>query len=76
MDKSFNCNQCGKCCKNLLSKNEEILRGLTLLPEETSNFPKKSVMPAIGIGSSPDEDDFRILVYQIVTEQETMQNVN
>lgn len=68
MDKRFNCIRCGKCCKNLLLKDEEILRGLTLLPEETSNFPKTSVMPAIGIGTSPDEDDFRIFVYQIVND--------
>ncbi len=68
MDKRFNCIRCGKCCTNLLSKDEEILRGLTLLPEETSNFPKTSVMPAIGIGSSPDEDYFRILVYQIIND--------
>jgi Fe-S-cluster containining protein len=68
MDKRFSCIKCGKCCKNLLSKDERILRGLSLLPEEICNFPKTSIMPAIGLGSSPDEDDFRILVYQIVND--------
>lgn len=66
--KHFTCGRCGECCKNLLSEDEGILRGLSLLPHETRRFPKSSVMPAIGVGSSPNEKDFGILLYQILND--------
>lgn len=64
----FRCIRCGRCCRSLLSEDRGILRGLTLLPEETSLFPKSVVRPAVGVGRSPQDPDFRVLAYQLAVE--------
>ena len=64
----FRCTRCGKCCSALLSEDWGILRGLTLLPEETSLFPDDMVRPAIGIGKTPQDPGFRVLAYQLAVE--------
>ncbi len=64
----FSCIRCGKCCSLLLSEDRGILRGLTLLPEETSLFPENMVKPAIGVGETPHDPGFGVLVYQLALE--------
>ena len=64
----FRCIRCGRCCRSLLSEDRGILRGLTLLPEETSLFPESVVRPAVGVGRSPDDSNFRVLAYQLAVE--------
>ncbi len=64
----FRCIRCGKCCGSLLSEDRGILRGLTLLPEEAHLFPENLVRPAIGVGRSPNDSNFRVLAYQLAVE--------
>ena len=64
----FSCIRCGKCCSLLLSEDRGIMRGLTLLPEETSLFPENMVKPAIGVGDTPYDPGFRVLAYQLAVE--------
>ncbi len=62
------CQQCGKCCNDLIQPDRGILRGLSLLPEEIINFPKEQVKPYLGIGRRPHESNFRVIAYQLTTE--------
>ena len=64
----FRCTRCGKCCSVLLSEDRGIMRGLTLLPEETRLFPDDIVRPATGIGKTPQDPGFRVLAYQLAVE--------
>jgi len=64
----FSCIRCGKCCRLLVSENRGIMRGLTLLPEETSLFPENTVKPTIGVGETPHDPRFRVLAYQLAVE--------
>ncbi len=64
----FRCIRCGKCCSSLLSEDKGILRGLTLLPGEAHIFPESIVRPAVGVGRSPHDSDFRVLAYQLAVE--------
>jgi len=64
----FGCVRCGKCCSVLLSEDKGILRGLTLLPDETSLFPENMVKPAMGAGETPRDPGFRVLAYQLAVE--------
>ena len=61
----FNCQRCGKCCKDLVFKDSGVLRGLTLLPNEIKLFPEDLIKPYLGIGKRPYDKDFRILAYQL-----------
>jgi Fe-S-cluster containining protein len=65
---TFECLRCGRCCSSLLSEDQGILRGLTLLPEEHEQFPQPVVRPAIGIGRRPHERGFRIIAYQLTED--------
>ena len=47
----FECLKCSRCCTNLLVENNGFLKGLELMPEETSLFPVEHVFPSIAIGS-------------------------
>ena len=62
---SFNCRQCGLCCRELLPKDMGIRRGLTLLPEEAKLFHETQVKPYLGYGKRPYEKDFKIHAYQL-----------
>ena len=62
---SFTCHRCGKCCRDLLFKDNGILRGLTLQPEETKHFPEEHVKPYFGIGKRPYDPRFEIVAYQL-----------
>ncbi len=42
-----------------------LLRGLTLLPEETIQFNEEQVKPYLGIGPRPYEKGFKIIAYQL-----------
>ena len=62
---SFVCRMCGKCCRDLVLRDNGLLRGLTLLPEETKNFPDEQVKPYFGVGKRPYDPKFKILAYQL-----------
>ncbi len=64
---SFVCRLCGKCCRDLVFRDNGILRGLTLLPEETQYFPEEYVKPYFGIGRRPYDSKFKIFAYQLTT---------
>ena len=64
---SFTCRQCGKCCRDLVFKDNGILRGLTLLPDETQHFPETHVKPYFGVGKRPYDPRFKIHAYQLTT---------
>lgn len=64
---SFTCQECGKCCHGLLLRDHGILRGLTLLPEETVHFPEEHVKPYLGVGKRPYDPRFNIVAYQLTT---------
>ncbi len=64
----FECLKCGKCCRNLLQEDKGVLKGLTLLNEEISWFPKTSVKPAIGQGKRPYEKSFKTIIHQLNQE--------
>ena len=64
----FECLRCGRCCTDLLVEDRGVLRGLTLLPEEVSDFPESMVKPAVGIGKHPSEGGFTVIAYQLLEE--------
>lgn len=64
----FMCIRCGRCCAALLSEDRGILRGLTLLPGETSLFSESMVRPAVGVGETPSDPGFKVLAYQLAVE--------
>jgi len=64
----FECLRCGRCCTDLLAEDRGVLRGLTLLPEETASFPGSMVKPAVGIGRRPHERGFTVIAYQLTEE--------
>ena len=64
---SFVCRMCGKCCRELVFRDNGLLRGLTLLPEEIGNFPEEHVRPYFGVGKRPYDSKFKVLAYQLVT---------
>jgi Fe-S-cluster containining protein len=64
----FECQRCGNCCKDLLQKDKGVLRGLTLLNEDISEFPKTSIKPAIGQGKRPYENSFKTIAHQLNKE--------
>lgn len=66
---SYNCRRCGKCCRDLVQNDRGILRGLTLLPEETSLFPEDMVKPYLGLGKRPYESGFKVIAYQLTIEE-------
>ena len=64
----FCCTRCGKCCEGLVSEDKDVLRGLTLLPDEISIFPPGMVEPAIGVGRGPSCEGFIIVAYQLTAD--------
>jgi Fe-S-cluster containining protein len=64
---TFVCKRCGKCCSNHIWMERGVLRGLTLLPDEIHEFQKGVVKPAIGIGESPHDKTFNVIIYQLTT---------
>jgi Fe-S-cluster containining protein len=65
---SFICRQCGKCCHDLLTRDHGILRGITLLPEETKHYPEGLINPYLGEGKRPNDPKFKVIAYQLTTE--------
>lgn len=61
----FNCQQCGKCCRGLLLKDNGLLRGLTLLLEEIHLFSLNQMKPYLGFGKRPYSKGFKIMMYQL-----------
>ncbi|TRO50862.1 hypothetical protein E2P71_09865, partial [Candidatus Bathyarchaeota archaeon] len=64
---SFVCRMCGKCCRDLVFKDNGLLRGLTLLPDKVHFFPEEHVKPYFGVGKRPYDSKFQILAYQLTT---------
>jgi len=64
----FRCLKCGKCCHDLLIRDENIVRGLTLLPGEEQHFLSELIKPAAGIGKRPYDKNFKVIAYQLTTE--------
>ncbi|MDH5690217.1 MAG: YkgJ family cysteine cluster protein [Candidatus Bathyarchaeota archaeon] len=60
----FECEKCGKCCRNLNVKGDA---GLMLFRDEIKLFPEELVQPCLGIGKRPDHSSFRILTYQLTS---------
>ena len=67
--RTLDCTRCGKCCSSLITEDNGVTRGLTLLPEEATLFPDECTAPAIGIGSNPASTSFNIIAYQLKTDQ-------
>ena len=67
--KLFDCQRCGRCCRDLLSEDAGVLRGLTLLPEEKGVFKLDIITPAMGKGKNPKEPPFEILAYQLTEDK-------
>jgi Fe-S-cluster containining protein len=65
---NYTCRQCGKCCRDLVQNDRGILRGLTLLPDEVSLFPEEIVKPYLGLGRRPHESGFKVIAYQLTSE--------
>ena len=65
---TFRCQKCGKCCHDLIIRDENIVRGLTLIPGEEQYFPEDKISPAAGIGKRPHEKKFKLIAYQLTTE--------
>ena len=61
----YKCLNCGICCNRLLIDRQGIRKGLPLLPDEVEIFDESHVKPAMGIGTSPDSDDFEVIMYQM-----------
>ena len=62
------CQRCGKCCNDLVQQDRDVLRGLSLLPEETHLFPEELVKPYLGIGKRPHMDKFQTIAYQLSSD--------
>jgi Fe-S-cluster containining protein len=62
------CQRCGKCCNDLIQQDRGVLRGLSLLPEETHLFPEELVKPYLGIGKRPHMDKFQTIAYQLSSD--------
>ena len=65
----FLCQRCGQCCVDLLISDKNIVRGLTLIPGEQQYFPEDKVKPAVGIGKTPNDKEFRVIAYQLTLDQ-------
>lgn len=64
----FVCQRCGVCCRDLIQQDRGILRGLSLLPDETDLFPEELVKPYLGIGKRPHVAKFQVLAYQLASD--------
>ncbi len=62
------CQRCGKCCNDLVQQDRGVLRGLSLMPEETHLFPEELVKPYLGIGKRPHMDKFQTIAYQLSSD--------
>lgn len=60
MENRFPCAKCGNCCKELGKGN---WTGISLFPWETHLFPEDRVNPSLGLGGSPEDDGFRVILY-------------
>ncbi len=60
MENRFPCAKCGDCCKRL---GDGDWIGLSLFPWEIHLFPKGSIKPNLGLGASPDDPDFKTVLY-------------
>lgn len=60
METPFPCARCGDCCKKL---GDGDWTGISLFPWETHLFPKGSIKPNLGLGVSPDDPDFKTVLY-------------
>ena len=62
------CQRCGKCCNDLVQQDRGVLRGLSLLPEETHLFPEELVNSYLGIGKRPHMNKFQTIAYQLSSD--------
>ena len=62
---NYKCINCGECCKRLLISRQGVTKGLPLLTHEKNLFNKKDVSPSYGLGTSPENDTFKIIAYQM-----------
>ncbi len=60
MENLFPCAQCGNCCKKL---GEGEWTGISLFPWETHLFPKDNIKPNLGLGDTPEDPDFKIVLH-------------
>ncbi len=61
--------RCGTCCRDLVTKDMGILRGLTLLPYEVQFFPKNQVKPAISLGGRTHDKVLKVVAYQLTLDE-------
>lgn len=65
---TFQCQKCGRCCHDLILRDENIVRGLTLIPGEEHHFPCELIKPAVGIGKRPYDKNFKVIAYQLISD--------
>jgi Fe-S-cluster containining protein len=58
----FQCYRCAKCCRHLLEKKGDVLRGLPLTESEKKIFPPDIVSPKMGIGL---KEPLEVVLYQL-----------
>ena len=63
----FDCQNCGKCCEKLTHIEDGHTKSLTLTAEEAKHFPKDTIKPEFGYGTSPT-DIRHIVSYQVSVE--------
>ncbi len=60
METPFPCAKCGNCCKRL---GDGDWTGLSLFPWDLPLFPKDAIKPNLGLGGTPDDPDFKTVLY-------------
>jgi Fe-S-cluster containining protein len=60
MENRFPCAKCGNCCKKLGAGD---WTGISIFPWETHLFPKDSIKPNLGLGDTPEDPDFKTILY-------------
>ena len=60
MENQFPCAKCGNCCKKLGIGD---WTGISLFPWEIHLFPEDSIKPSLGLGGTPEDPDFKIILY-------------
>jgi Fe-S-cluster containining protein len=60
MENRFPCGKCGNCCKKL---GEGEWTGISLFAWERHLFPEEHVKPSLGLGGTPEDPDFKVILY-------------
>ena len=62
----FPCKKCGKCCIML---EEEEWKGISIFPWETHLFPEQDLKPSLGLGQTPEDPQFKIILYTYTAQE-------